>query len=653
MKFYKNLIVAFFLIGCTNLLFSEEVPIIKHLPQDARQAKEIDLKDYDWQKIFAKPVDRLQETSFTVFDSLANSLSYCGSSAATPFVFDPINNYLVTIKRGSKEVTDAGWTKLNSKNNLFLRISKDNGYTWEPRILVYDEIESQIGSGRYPTCSTFLYDDVFAVAFSGSLVNEASGSWLGQVTGLWSAEGDINSLGSQKCVANGAVYDWGISDAVVHGYTNGSGQLVIIAANGITPLSKDLSDYGNFGLRKIVEMESVETSIPDAWKSSFFYPVTDTSSRPNEIIGLRPLNSNPNSPLYLGVLGNFKVTPDVQKAKFGFSISTDNGDTWQPYVIMPASIIQDYTESLGIERDSAGILYDAEGFTVLSNGDVYFIGHFREFNSYKAFYELINQLVEVKYTASSQSWSISKIADCTGLYVNVVDENLNPFANPTYNELQLAKTVDESKLFLKWVDLVDVNWVTDSTYQFGTSDVFYSVKDLTQGTGWQTPRNLTESDEYDRQTHIAPIVPNNLVDIPILKIQTIFDPANNEVPGTSEYILAMRQYLRKQEVQIAHFNAILGVDDYPIAQSETNLNRVYPNPAQNSASLDYSIKGVANIDISIYDLLGKKLQNVFSGVQSEGVYSYNIDTKDLQSGTYYITLKSGNKSTTKMLSIIK
>ncbi len=76
MKFYKNLIVAFFLIGCTNLLFSEEVPIIKHLPQDARQAKEIDLKDYDWQKIFAKPVDRLQETSFTVFDSIANSLSY-------------------------------------------------------------------------------------------------------------------------------------------------------------------------------------------------------------------------------------------------------------------------------------------------------------------------------------------------------------------------------------------------------------------------------------------------------------------------------------------------------------------------------------------------------------------------------------------------
>jgi len=653
MKFYKNIIVAFFLVGCTSLLLCEELPPINHFLQGVRQAKEVDLKDYNWQKVFAKPADRLLETNFTVFDSLANSLSYCGSSAATPFVFDPSNNYLITIKRGSKEVTDAGWTRLNSKNNLFLRISKDNGYTWQPRYLVYDEIESQIGSGRYPSCSTFLYDDVYAVAFSGSLVSESTNSWLGQVTGLWTEEGDINVIGSPKCISNGMVYNWGISDAVVHGYTDAGDHLIINTASAITPLSKDLSDYGNIGLRKVIDMGDVETSIPDAWKSSFFYPVRDTNSRPNEIVGLRPLNTNPNSPLYLGVLGNFKVTPDVEKAKFGFSISTDNGETWQPFVIMPPSIVQDYTESLGIERDSAGILYDSEGFAVLSNGDVYFIGHFREFNSSKVFYDLINQIVEVKYTAATQSWSISKITDITGLYLNVVDDNLTPFANPTYLELQLAKTPDESKLFLKWVDLVDVTWVTDSTYQFATSDVFYSVKNLAQGSDWQTPKNLTQSDEYDRQTHIAPIVPNDLVDIPILKLQTIFDPANNEVPGTSEYLLAQRQYLRKQEVQIAHFNAVLGINENEPLAANTTINSIFPNPAQNVTTLEYTVKGIVNIDIAIYDLLGKKLLNVFSGVQSEGVYSFNIDTKDLLSGSYYITLRCGDKTTTKILSIIK
>ena len=142
-----------------------------------------------------------------------------------------------------------------------------------------------------------------------------------------------------------------------------------------------------------------------------------------------------------------------------------------------------------------------------------------------------------------------------------------------------------------------------------------------------------------------------LVDIPILKLQTIFN--SDEVPGTLAYIQAMQRFDRKQYVQIAHFNAVLGVDDDPIAQSETNLNRIYPNPAQNSTTLDYSVKGLANIDIAIYDLIGNRLKNIFSGVQSEGVYSYAIDTKDMVSGTYYITLKNGNKTISKILNIVK
>ncbi|HRT68406.1 MAG TPA: T9SS type A sorting domain-containing protein, partial [Bacteroidota bacterium] len=128
---------------------------------------------------------------------------------------------------------------------------------------------------------------------------------------------------------------------------------------------------------------------------------------------------------------------------------------------------------------------------------------------------------------------------------------------------------------------------------------------------------------------------------------------NNEVPGTSEYLLAQRQYLRKQEVQIAHFNAVLGINENEPLAANTTINSIFPNPAQNVTTLEYTVKGIVNIDIAIYDLLGKKLLNVFSGVQSEGVYSFNIDTKDLLSGSYYITLRCGDKTTTKILSIIK
>ena len=653
MKFYKYLIIAFLLLGCSNLLISEETAVIKPFPQYGRKAQEVSLNKYDLQKLYGKPANQLLGASFTIFDTLANSLSYCGSST-TPFVYDPRFNYLITIKRGSKEVTDNGWSTLNSKNNLFLRFSSDNGYTWQPQIKVYDEIESKVGSGRYPSCATFSYNGKLAVAFAGSLVNEASGSWLGQITGIWDEQGDIGIVHSPKCIANGTAYDWGVSDAVVHGYISSSSELCLIAADIITPTPGSFTDNGNIGIRKSIELGEPETWIPDAWKSDLFYPVDNIDYRPNEIIGLRQKSLEANSPLYLGVFGNFKVTPDYEKAKPGFSISTDNGDTWQPFVIMDSDLLNNYTISLGLEKDSSAFLYDSKDFTVLSNGDVYFVLHFREINADKLTSEEINQIVEVKYTAQNQSWSISKIADITGLWLNVVDENLSPIGSPTDIELQIAKTTDESKLFVKWVDLLDITWVDADHYQFRTSDIFYSGKNLAAGTGWSTPHNLTSSDEYDRQTKIAPIVPQDLTDIPILKLQTILNPNNNETPGTQEYLTAMRQYLRPQEVQIGHFDAVLGINDHDqTIIARTEINRIYPNPAQNSTTLEYSIKGLTNIDIALYDLMGNKLINIYSGMQSDGVYSYNVNTKDLLSGTYYISIKYGNNTVSKIINIVK
>lgn len=653
MKFYKNLMIAILFIGCSSALISEELlPNNQFQPQFSSKVNVVGLNAQEMHKYYSKSSNRLLATDFTTFDSLANSLSYCTSSGATPFVFDPNFNYLVTIKRGSREVNDDDWSILNSKNNLFLRISSDNGNTWEPQILLYDEISSQLGSGRYPSCATFSYNGDFAVGFTGSLVNEASGDWLGMVTGLWTEAGDIGTIGSPKCIANGKVYDWGLSDAAVHGYTDNNGQAIIFAANSVSSTTDDLNDNGNIGARKTVELDVPETWIPDEWQSSFFYPVDEIGFRPNTLLGLRSKSYEPNSPLYLGVLGNFKVTPDLEKAKLGFSISTDNGDTWQPFEIMDPNILMDYTSSLGIAANNSALLYDTQGFTVLSNGDVYFVCHFREIDDTKPTRQIISQLVEVKYTAQSQSWSISKITDISGLTIVLLDDVANPLTSyPNPMEIQLAKSVDESKLIVKWVDLDGLTWVDDENAQFTTSDIFYSGKDLAQGSGWSTPVNLTQSPEYDRQTHIPPIVPNGLTNIPILKLQTIF--SSEEVLGTNEYITAMRSYLRKQYVQISHFNAVLGVDDDPIAQSETNLNRIYPNPAQNSTTLDYSVKGLANIDIAIYDLIGNRLKNIFSGVQSEGVYSFAIDTKDMVSGTYYITLKNGNKTISKILNIVK
>jgi len=80
------------------------------------------------------------------------------------------------------------------------------------------------------------------------------------------------------------------------------------------------------------------------------------------------------------------------------------------------------------------------------------------------------------------------------------------------------------------------------------------------------------------------------------------------------------------------------------------LNRVFPNPFNPITTIDFTLPEDNLTEISIYNLLGERIETIFSGFQSKGSYSYQWDASNHSSGIYYINLKQGqNIQTTKVV----
>lgn len=640
-KFYKILTLALILTISVNILkATSDEPLPNKKVREYKQPTCIGLINH-YEKFNPKVSNNkilAEELVWYKIDSLANSLSY-HTRSTTPFVYSEKYKLLGTIKRGEKNPDEQGVNETNTKNNLFLRLSTDLGKSWSKPVVLYDEFKYKYGGGRYPSMNFFEFENDIHVAWTGSLVNEAAGEWLGYATGISSESIGTELVRSVNCVDNGNSYEWGFSDASIGGYEKGSA-FVLYAMNGVTPKGGSLTDNGNIGYRTTEDLLPIKTGIPEVWRSTIFYPVDTVTSVPKELIGLR---FRKNGDWYLGVNGNFVTTPEVKAAKVGFSISKNKGESWENFIVNPPNLFRDYGASLGLNPDNSLIGYHSKDFTVLDNGDVWFVVLFFENEENKAYADRKFQVLAVKYENATGNWSITKLADVQGLWVNFLNEKGENEASASDIELEISKTENERYLVVKWLDMIGVQWVDADSYQYQTNDMFVSVYDVTAGQ-WFPAQNMTNDNLLIRDTHMPEQLPNDLSNIPIIGLHTIIDDSEN-------YNTGFRQYLRKQWILLANVNVsqVLSVEEQSVLPDFVNL---YPNPANNETILSLN---ATNTHTKIYltDALGKTIYTIYDGILSDGMHSININTSNLISGTYYINILNNNKIQTRILNVIK
>lgn len=83
------------------------------------------------------------------------------------------------------------------------------------------------------------------------------------------------------------------------------------------------------------------------------------------------------------------------------------------------------------------------------------------------------------------------------------------------------------------------------------------------------------------------------------------------------------------------------------------LEQNYPNPFNNQTIIDFEIKENRNISIEIFDIAGRKVEELAKGYYKTGKYSIKYNTENLNSGVYFYRIQAGEFVMVKRMVLLK
>jgi hypothetical protein len=83
------------------------------------------------------------------------------------------------------------------------------------------------------------------------------------------------------------------------------------------------------------------------------------------------------------------------------------------------------------------------------------------------------------------------------------------------------------------------------------------------------------------------------------------------------------------------------------------LGQNYPNPFNPTTQINYSVPVKGFITLKVYNLLGKEIATLYSGIQQEGNFTMTFNGTGLASGVYFYRLQANNFVDTKKIILMK
>lgn len=73
---------------------------------------------------------------------------------------------------------------------------------------------------------------------------------------------------------------------------------------------------------------------------------------------------------------------------------------------------------------------------------------------------------------------------------------------------------------------------------------------------------------------------------------------------------------------------------------------LYPNPAKSKANIDFWLDEPADVQVKVFDYIGKEVRTFSYGFHHEGYNSVTFQTSDLNEGIYFLKFNAGLQSKT-------
>ncbi len=101
-------------------------------------------------------------------------------------------------------------------------------------------------------------------------------------------------------------------------------------------------------------------------------------------------------------------------------------------------------------------------------------------------------------------------------------------------------------------------------------------------------------------------------------------------------------------------NVVTNVESISTIPTQFELEQNYPNPFSSSTAISYKLNKQSDVQITIYDVLGREVKKINSENQSAGVHGIRWDAKNdfgkkLAAGVYFYQMRIGNETLTKKM----
>ena len=90
--------------------------------------------------------------------------------------------------------------------------------------------------------------------------------------------------------------------------------------------------------------------------------------------------------------------------------------------------------------------------------------------------------------------------------------------------------------------------------------------------------------------------------------------------------------------------------DYP---DKFELIQNYPNPFNPTTQINFSLPRNTNVELAVYDIVGRKVETLVDGKRQAGEYSVSFDASTLSSGVYIYRLKIGKFIKARKMILLK
>jgi hypothetical protein len=84
-----------------------------------------------------------------------------------------------------------------------------------------------------------------------------------------------------------------------------------------------------------------------------------------------------------------------------------------------------------------------------------------------------------------------------------------------------------------------------------------------------------------------------------------------------------------------------------------SLEQNYPNPFNPRTGIRYSVPGVSDVKLTVFDILGREVAVLVNERKPAGRYEVTFDASDLASGMYVYRLTAGRSVDTKTMLLVK